>query len=471
GLLLALWGTSLIEALGSRMLPLLGHVEIDARVLGFTVLISILTAVVFGLAPALHASRPDLNDALKESGRGSSGGPGRSRLRGALVVSEIALSLVLLICAGLLIKSVMRLRNVNPGFNPDNLLTMNVWLPSAKYPKAPAWLGFYDQMLQRIKAVPGVQAAGVVSVLPLSTNFDGRTLEVEGQPKAPGESPEVELYIATPDYLRAMEIPTLKGRALSEQDGVNAPHVALLSETMARRFWPNEDPLGKRIRFLNSDPEEKRPWKSVVGVVSDVKQKGLDAEGTMQFYLPLAQQPSSAMTLVVRTAAAPSTMIAPVRREILALDQDQAAFNIATMDQLRAESTALRRFSMSLLALFAGVALTLAAVGIYGVIAYSVTQRTHEIGIRLALGAETRDVLKLVVGQGLKLAVLGVGLGLIAAFALTRVLSSLLYGVSATDPVIFTSLSLLLAVVALLACLIPARRATKVDPMVALRYE
>ena len=470
GLLFALWGASLVESVGSKVNPMLNSIPIDLRVLGFTVAISALTGIVFGLAPALHISRIDLNESLKEGGGRSVGGASRNRLRGALVVSEVAMALVLLISAGLLIKTVTRLRDVNTGFDPENLLTMNVSLPGAKYPNAPTWIAFYNQIIERIESLPGVKAAGVTSVLPFSGNFDGRGLAVETRPKPRGEEISVDLYIATPGYLRAMEIPLLEGRTLTEQDVEASPFVALVNKTMAEELWPNDDAIGKRIKFPGSD-KRPQPWRTVVGVVSNVAQYGLDRQPPMQLYLPESQFPTSFMTLVVRTGSDPAGMTAAIRNEILAVDKAQAVSNIATMEQLLGDSISLRRFSMLLLIGFAGIALTLATVGIYGVISYTVTQRSHEIGSRMALGAGRRDILKLVVGQGMTLTLAGVGIGLGAAFGLTRVMEGLLFGVSATDPVTFVVISTVLAGVALGACFVPARRATKVDPMIALRCE
>src|SRR5262245_31497682 len=470
GLLLALWGASLIESLGAQVTPLLSGVKLDARVLTFTLLLSLLTGVVFGLAPALRVSQPALNKSLKESGRGGGAGAHDSRLRGALVVAEMALALVLLVCAGLLIKSVMRLRAVNPGFNPANPLTMTLALAYAKYPKPQQRVEFHNRLIERLAAVPGINAAGFTSVLPFSSNFDGRGLAVEDQPKPPGAEISVDLYIITPDYLRTMAIPLRAGRALTERDTGDTPQVALINETMARALWPDQSPLGKRIKFPGSE-KNPQPWRTIVGVVADVAQYALDRQPPMQMYLADAQYPASFMTLVVRTESAPAGFALAVRNEVRALDKDQAVFSIATLEELLGASIALRRFSMLLLLSFAVVALALAAVGIYGVISYSVTQLTHEIGIRMALGAQTLDVLRLVVSQGLRLVLSGVGAGLGAAFGLTRLLSTILFEVSATDPLTFSLIALLLTAVALLACLIPARRATKVDPMIALRTE
>jgi len=468
GLLLAFWGTSLIESIGSSVTPLLKGITIDVRVLAFTILISIVTGIVFGLAPALHLSSVDLNESLKEGSRGSSAG--RNPLRSGLVVSEVALALVLLVCAGLMIKSVMRLRDVSPGFNPAKMLTMNVALPGAKYPKGPERSAFFTRMLDRVGALTGVESAEVTSVLPFSGNFDGRGLAVEDHPKPRGEEISVDLYISSPGYVRAMGIPLIKGRELAEQDTDTTPNVALINQTMAQQLWAGEDPLGKRIKFPGSD-KNPQPWRTIVGVVGDVNQYALDRKPPMQMYLPQAQNPTSSMSLVVRTTAEPAGAIAAIRDEIRGMDPDQAVFNIATMESLMSDSISLRRFSMLLLMIFAAVALALAAIGIYGVISFAVTQRTHEIGIRVALGAGSTDILKLVVARGMLLTFSGVGIGLVAAAGLTRFMQTLLFSVSATDPGIFIEISLLLTGVALVACFVPARRATKVDPMVALRYE
>jgi putative ABC transport system permease protein len=469
GLLFALWGTGLIESIGSQVTPLLSGIRIDLAVLIFTLVVSTLAGVAFGLAPALHLSQPDLNEALKEGGRSSSGG-GRSRLRSAMVVTEVAMALVLLICAGLLIKSVMRLRDVDTGFNTDKLLTMNVALPSAKYPEKPSWVAFYNHIIGRIESLPGVESAGATSVLPLSNNFDGRGLVVEDRPKPVGQEITVDLYVVTPGYLRTMQIPLLNGRALDDHDGEVSPMVALVSEAMAQQLWPGQDPLGKRVKFPGSE-KRPQPWRTVVGVVKDVKQYGLDKKDRMQLYLPAAQFPVPQMTLVLRASSAPNGLIVPVKNEIRAVDKDQAVYGVATMEQLLSSSISLRGFSMILLLVFAGIALCLASVGIYGVMNYSVTQRIHEIGIRIALGAQSKDVLKMVVTQGMALALTGTVIGLAAAFFLTRLMSSLLFGVSATDPTIFILLPLLILIVALIACLVPALRAIRVDPIRALRYE
>jgi putative ABC transport system permease protein len=347
---------------------------------------------------------------------------------------------------------------------------MNIGLPVAKYPKPENQIAFYKQVTERIAALPGVKAVGTTSVLPLSDNFDGRGLLVEDQPRARGEEISVDLYVITPGYLRAMDIPLLRGRALSEQDTSDSFKVALINKTMADQLWPNQDALGKRIKFPGGE-KNPQPWRTIVGVVSDVAQYALDKQAPMQIYLPHDQFPTSFKSIVVKSDTDPTALVGAIRREILAVDKDQAVYNITTLEQLLNQSILIRRFFMSLLLVFAAVALILAAVGIYGVMSYVASQRTHEIGIRMALGAQTRDVLKLVMANGMALAISGVLLGLAIAFAVTRVLAGLLFGVSATDAGTFVIVSAGLISIALLACYIPARRATKVDPLVALRYE
>lgn len=471
GLLLALWGTSLVESFTAQIHPLLKNIQMDWRVLGFTFGLSVLTGIIFGLAPALQTSKKtDLNESLKEGGRNSSAGASRNRLRSTLVIAEVAMTLVLLVGAGLLIKTIFRLQAVNTGFNPQNVLTMNIGLPQIKYPKDENVISFYKQVVDRVEALPGVKAAGISSVLPLSGNFDGRALAIEDHPKPRGEEINVDLYVVTPNYLQAMETTVLQGRGLTEQDRETTSKVALINETMARELWADANPLGKRIKFPGSD-KNPQEWREIVGVVSDVSQYALDEKAPRQIYLPHTQFTTSFNTLVVKTSSDPEKLTAAVRNEILAVDKDQAAFNVTSLEKLYAGSIALRQFFMVLLMVFAGLALSLASIGIYGVISYSVSQRTREIGIRMALGARYKDVLQLVIKQGMILAVFGVAIGLLAAFALSRLMESLLFGVSATDAMTFTVVALILTGVALVACLVPALRATKVDPMIALRYE
>ena len=470
GLLIAAWGTSVVAAAGSKINPMFQDIHMDRRCLAFTVGVSIITGFVFGLAPALQISKPNLAESLKETGRGSGPAASRNRLRSGLVISEIAMTLVLLVCAGLLIRTVARLQNVDAGFNANNILAMNIGLPAAKYPKPENVIAFNKEIVERITALPGVKAAGTTSVLPLSANFDGRGLAVEDHPKPRGEEITVDLYVTTPGYLQAMEIPLLSGRLITDQDTKDSPNVALINKTMATQLWPNEDPLGKRIKFPGSE-KNPQPWRTIVGTVSDVSQYALDKTPPMQIYLPHNQFPTSFNSIVVRTQNEPTAMIGAIRREIQAVDKDQAVFNVTTLEQLIGDSILIRRFFMLLLLVFAALALVLAAVGIYGVMSYVAAQRTYEIGIRMALGAQTHDVLKLIIGNGMALTLIGVAAGLAGAFALTRLMAGLLFGVSATDAITFLSVSVGLTLIALLACYIPARRATKVDPLVALRYE
>lgn len=468
GLVLAFWGVELLVAISPADIPMLERLGIDGTVLGFTLAVSLVTGVIFGLAPALQASKPQLSEALKEGGRSAASGLRGQRVRELLVVFEIALALVLLVGAGLLIESLHSLRKVNPGFNMERLLTMRVTFPRHKARDLSRVSAFFQQLLERLESLPGVKSAGAGTITVFDRNpiYDS-VLTVEGSSSIPStERVQVYLDCATPNYFSTMGIPLLKGRTFTNHDGKDAPPVVIISEAFARRYWPNEEPVGKRLK--NGDEDFSR---TVVGVVGDVRSRGLDAEVRPQTYLPHAQVPPPDMNLVLRTATGPLNLAAAVRREIRAIEKDVTISNIQTMNEVLADSLSQRKFNMLLLGIFAAGALILAALGTYGVMAYSVNQRTHEIGIRMALGAQQHDVLKLIVGQGMVLALIGVSMGLVGALALTRVMGSLLYGVSATDPVVFLGGSMLLALVSLTACYVPARRATKTAPMTALRYE
>jgi putative ABC transport system permease protein len=466
GLLLAAWGVDMLAALGAGDIPRSREIGVDGRVLAFTVALSVLTGLAFGLLPALRASRPNLNEVLKDAGRGTSG-PGRGRVRAALVVSEIALALTLLVGAGLLIKSFVGLRRVNPGFDPTGVLTLRIDLARARYAKREQAAAFFSDLQRRVAGLPGVEAAGMVTELPLSGQPNDTYFYVAGRPPQTAEQKvTADFRRINQDYFRAMRIPVLRGRGFTEQETTGDAKVVVINEVLARNFFPDEDPLGKRLVIDFGKQEEFE----VVGVVGNVLHRTLDGDTYQMMYVPTLRVGST--NLVVRTSSPdPLSLAAGVRGELAAIDRDQPVSAIRTLDEVVSGSVAQQRFRTLLLAAFACVALLLAGIGIYGVIAYSVTHRTHEIGIRMALGAGAFDILKMVVGQGMVLALGGVVVGLLAAFALTRVLSSLLFGVTATDAVTFAAVSFLIAAVALLACLIPARRATKVDPMVALRYE
>ncbi len=471
GLAIAYGGLVLLKAFIPENISQARDISIDLKVLGFTFFVSVATGLIFGLAPAVQAARFNQIDTLKEGGRDAATGGGGKRLREFLVVAEVAISLVLLIGAGLLINSFLRLRNVDPGFRSDNLLTMRIVLPQPKYEEMERRSAFYTDLINRVQSLAGIRSAAVTTNLPLYRQGNSISIGIEGQPDPPpGQERIVVTRMVSPGYFDTMSIPLLRGRQLSEQDTETTPNVVVISETMARRFWPGEEAVGKRIATGRiRSPED---WIQVVGVVKDVRQFELNAEPKPQMYLPYTQAGFfDARDLVVKTDVDPSSLAAAVRNAVWEIDKDQPVSNIRTMEEILADSIARQRFSMLLLAIFAAVALVLAGVGIYGVMSYSVAQRTHEIGIRMALGAQTGAVLKLAVGYGMKLVIAGLVIGLIAAFALTRVMSTLLFGVTATDPTTFTLISLLLIAVAALASYIPARHATRVNPIIALRYE
>jgi predicted permease len=468
GLLLAKWGTDLLLKLAPQDLPRMNDVSLDGRVLAFTAAVTLLTGMIFGLVPALQVSKPNLTETMKDAGgRGSTEGGRRQFIRGSLVVLEVASALLLLVGAGLLIKSFWRLQQVNPGFNPNNALTMSVALPSRKYPEENQQSAFFQQLLEKVRTLPGVQAAGASNVIPLGGDFV-LGFVIEGRPPLPpGAGQSTNYYAVSADYFKAMGIPLLRGRVFTEQDTRNTTRVAVISESMAKRMFPNEDPIGKRIHVTNGPTV----FREIVGIVGDVKQYGLDQDTTLQTYEPYTQQPFSFMTLIVRTAGDPTNLTSAIRNQVLSVDKEQPISGVRTLEQRVSISIAQQRFSTLLLGVFAAVALALAAVGIYGVLSYAASQRTHEIGIRMALGARNGDVLKMVIGQGMRLALAGVTLGVGAALALTQLMKRLLFGVTAVDPITYAAIALLLTLVALFACWIPARRAAKVDPMIALRFE
>jgi putative ABC transport system permease protein len=469
GLLLAWWGTDLLVSLSPRELADLQQVSINVPVLGFTLGVSLLTGIIFGMAPAFEATRFNLHDSLKEGGKNIGGGARSHRLRGVFVVAEIALALVLLVGAGLLVRSFWKLQSVDPGFNAKNLLTMRLSLPSRKYDNDRKRIDFFRKAVEDIRALPGVEAAGATNFLPFAGPHSGTLVEIEGRPKLPpGEELNTGSCVTDLNYFDAMQLPLKSGRLFTEQETTEMRHVVVVNEEFARKNLPGEDPLGKRVTIHMKD--ENVPCE-IIGVVGNNKHAGLDKGIEPMAFWPHPELAYSFMTLVIRTQTDAASVASAARQVIQKLDSEQPVADVRTMESLLADSVARARFATLLLTVFAGIALVLAAVGIYGVMAYAVTQRTHEIGIRMAMGAQTTDVLKLIVKKGLTLALCGVGIGLGAAFALTQIMSSLLYGVSASDPLTFATISVLLALVALLACYLPARRAAKVDPMIALRYE
>jgi predicted permease len=478
GLTLASWGLKIMMAMADVFWPRVMDLSLDVRILAFTIAITLLTGLSFGMVPALQVSKPNLNEMLKDAGRGSTEGGRRRLVRNALVVVEVAISLVLLVGAGLLMRSFIGLQKVDPGFDPKNALTVSIALPKRKYPERDRQAAFYSRLIERVSALPGVKAVGAASHVPFSNaHWDGgfgSGFRIEGQADdqvEAGANYYSVYYSVSLNYFRAMGIPLLRGRLFTELDTKGALRVAIISSTMAERYFPNEDPIGKRIQLagmLNSDP---KVYREIVGIVGDVKSYGLGRETPPQTYEPYTQETLPSMTLVARTAGDPMGLNEAIRREVLQLDKEQPIFSSETLDSLIAKSTGDQRFSMMLLGVFAAAAIALASVGLYGVMSYAVTQRTHEVGIRMALGAQRRDVVGLILRQGLRLALSGIAIGLIAAWAATRLLINMLYGVSATDLPTFAGVSLLLIGVALLACYIPARRATKVDPMAALRSE
>jgi putative ABC transport system permease protein len=471
GLLLAYWLTKAIASLiSTRTLGEISNmtrIDIDSSVLFFTLLISLLTGVVFGLFPALQTSRPDLNASLKEAGRGAGVQGGRARQ--ALMIAEVAMTVTLLIGAGLLVRSFINLLNISPGFRAENVLTARLSLPYTRYQKPEDRARFMRELLPRLQALPGVESAGATNHLPLTKfNFLLNLVEVEGRQRSAGnKDPGTPVALVTPDYFRAMGIPLLAGRYFTESDNDDARSVLILNEALARKLFPGEDAIGKRFRW----PAYGKGPATVVGVVGDVRHNGLDQDVTPEIFAPYWQSQSDLVTLTIHAQVDPLSLIDAVRRQALAVDPNMPVYEVMTMEQRLSDSVSSRRFNLLLLGAFALLALTLAAVGVYGVISYAVTRRTHEIGVRMALGAQAPDVLRLFIKQGMSLVAAGMLIGLLGALALTRVMQSLLFGVSAIDPLTFALVASLLALIALAACYLPARRATKVDPMTALRHE
>ena len=463
GVLLGALGTRWLAALSHATYPLLEGVRMDARVLAFTLLISIAAGVLFGLTPSLQLSKPDLSAVLRDEGRGSSGSRTRTRARSILVVTQVALSMVLLVGSGLLIRSFIRLRSASPGFDPRYVLTMNITLPPSRYAKPPLLTAFYDGVLARVRALPGVQSAALSTALPAEPTHQTPVL-FEGQPEvALGKRPVVYIQQLSPDYARTLGVPLEAGRGFTAHDHAEAPLVAMVNQAAARQFWAGRNAIGKTIRVGNLP----QPFE-VVGVLSDVKNAGLALPSRPEIYLPLPQLTSTYMCLSVRTAANPHTVARAVRREIAAVDPDQPVTRVMSAEELLESASAQPRFTMFLLGAFAGAALLLAVIGIYGVISYSVAQRTQELGIRIALGAAHGDILRLVIGGGLWLTLAGIAIGLAGSFALTRLMASLLYQTSASDPATFLASAMVFVAVAILAGYLPARRATRIDPTQAL---
>ena len=468
GFALSIWALRLLLTSIPIQLPFWMNFGVDPRVLGFTIVITVLTGLLFGIAPALQTSRVDLNDTLKEGGRGTVGARGRSR--SLLVVTEIALSLMLLVGAGLMIQSFLRLRRVNVGLDPTNVLVTSLHLPNAKYREDEQRAAFFKQLLERVRALPGVQAASATATLPLSGGGWGRSLTVEGYPVlAVGQAPMIQHTVVTPGYFRTMGIPVLSGRDFADSDAKGSQLVTIIDERLAREYWPNESPVGRRIRF--GPPEDNEPWHTIIGVVGTVRHERMQEDTRKSVYLPHQQIPAGGMAVMTRTSSEPKELVAAIRREVAQLDSDLPVSKVMTMVEVIDEAIWQPRLYATLFAVFAGGALLLALIGIYGVMAFLVQTRTHEIGVRMALGATARDVFKLIVGRGMKLTVIGVALGIGGAIALTRLMHSLLFNTSTTDPIVFILISGLLSVAAFLACYLPARRAARVDPLVALRYE
>jgi putative ABC transport system permease protein len=469
GVVLALWGVELLKTIGAQTVPRLREVNVDLAVLGVTLVICVGTGIIFGLAPGLASARPELTEALKEGGRGLTGGARRNRLRNGLVIAEVALALVLLSGAGLLIKSFARLQNVNPGFNPQGAVTFEISLPKIQYPNDAAIVRFNNEAQRRIAALAGVQVAGFSTILPLAGTNSDSSFAIEGRTQSDkSPSPDEEIREVSPDYFRALGTPLIKGRFFTEADKADAPPAMIVNQAFAKKFWPNENALGKRI--VMGGMSDNPTWITVVGIIGDVRHFGLDVEPKPEMYVPFAQQPYFTTIYVVRSSQDPRSLLPAIRREIQALDPAVPVANVRTFENIIADSVAPRRLSAVLLAVFAGIAALLASVGIYGVMSFLVIQRTHEIGVRMALGAQRSDVLKLILSRSLKLISAGTIIGLIVALMSTNTLRALLYSVSSFDAATFALVTILLGAVALAASYLPALRATRADPMVVLGH-
>jgi putative ABC transport system permease protein len=469
GLLLALWTTDLLIRIDRANIPRSAEISVDVPVLFFTMAMSLVTGIVFGLLPALQSSRCDLSESLKEGGRGSTEGAHRNRIRNTLVATEVAVAVVLLVGAALLIQSLWRLNRIDPGFEARGVLTAGISLPDT-YSDSKI-ISFYEDLHDRLQSLPGARSAGVVAPLPMSGHNMGLGVDVEGRPTTPGERLSSDARIISPDYFRSLGIQQVAGRDFTQGDDAKSKPVVIVNEALASLLFPGEDPIGKRIRPTISTGDDDGLWREIIGVVGSIKTRRLTDQPRPELYIAESQIPMSSLTIVIKSDVNPSALIGALRAEVKSLDEDLPIYDVRTMDQYLGDSVSRQRFLTILLAVFAGVALLLTVVGLYGVLAYSVAQRTHEIGVRMALGARQRDVLQMVVSGGMKMTLIGVAFGLLGAYVLTRVLGSLLYEVGATDPATFAGIAVGMAIVALAACYLPARRATKVDPMVALRYE
>ena len=474
GLLLAVWAVDLIVAFNPGDIPRIDQVSLNSLTLVFVLLVSFLSTLIFGLAPALQLSKPDLQSCLKETGQTATATAARHRLRNTLVVTQMALAFVLLAGAGLLLRSFVSLLRVDPGFAPDKVVAIQAFIWD-RYTKPEQREAYTKETLEKIETLPGVEAAGVTTAIPLleSSNTSSLPFAVEGKPAQPaGTEPVAQFTIASANYFSAIGAQLLNGRLFNQFDAKDTPRVALINQTMAKRNWPDENPVGAKFTLKHGRRDARAGTTlEVIGVVTDQRQDGLEKTPRQEFFIPYAQAPSGSTIFVVRTKGDPNALLQSLKARIWESNKTQPFYAVTTMDQLLSNSLKARRFNLMLLGALAVLALTLASVGIYGVMSFTTGQRTHEIGVRMALGAQTKDIMKLVVGEGMALTLIGIGVGLVGSFALTRFLSSLLFNISSTDPVTFASIAILLSVVALLACYIPARRATKVDPLVALRYE